>query len=78
MSNKGKRNLAAKQNEQQHQPSDQQPSEQQQSQNKQRQRQPTYGSDLSEDRRAEQQALIEIKSAKPASLCSVIANFNLI
>ena len=62
-SNKGKKTFAAKQSEQQQQQSEQQQpqSEQQQPQNEQRQHQPTYDSDLSEDGRAEQQALIEKK-----------------
>ena len=67
VSNKGKKTLAAKQNEQ---PNDQQPqpSEQQQSQNKQRQHQTTYDSDLSEDGRAEQQALMAVKKVQSERL----------
>ena len=70
VSNKGKKTLAAKQNEQQHQPNDQQPqpSEQQQSQNKQRQHQITYDSDLSEDGRAEQQSLMSLKKVQSERL----------
>ena len=76
-SNKGKKTLASKQSEQQQKQSEQQQqqseqqqqqseqqqqqSEQQQPQNEQRQHQPTYDSDLSEDGRAEHQALMEIK-----------------
>ena len=69
-SNKGKKTLASKQSKQQQKQSEQQQqqseqqqqqSEQQQPQNEQRQHQPTYDSDLSEDGRAEHQALMEIK-----------------
>ena len=62
ISKNGKKTLAAKQSDQQQQQSEQQQlgSEQQQPQKEQRQHQPTFDSDLSEDGRAEQQALIEI------------------
>ena len=69
-SNKGKKTLAAKQDkqlqqssEQQQPPRDQQQQkcEQQQQQQSEQQHQPAYDSDLSEEEKAEQQSLLEIK-----------------
>ena len=67
--NKGKKSLAAKQSDQQQLQSDQQQqqSDQQQQQSEQQQQQseqqhqPIYDSDMSDDEKAEQQALIELK-----------------
>ena len=67
-SNKGKKTLATKQNwqpqqssEQQQPPNDQQQQQCEQQQQREQQYQPAYDSDLSEDEKAEQQALLEIK-----------------
>ena len=73
-----KKTLAAKQNGQPQQSSEQQQPQCEQPQQREQQHQPACESDLSEDEKGEQQALLEIKSANRASICSVKANFNLI